>query len=139
MIKVDSVAALKRLPIGTKLRRKGREPIKIHGNTGTTTIPCPDGLRVLHQVRSKDIVFLNAKKEKTYLNFSGCRVEPTELGFKLIDKSSQDGLGLVEYEIMEEDRCPVCGEKITITGWTTDNRLIGSCSDAFTIERWWAK
>lgn len=28
-------------------------------------------------------------------------------------------------------RCPICGERITVTGRTTDGRLIGSCGDAF--------
>lgn len=32
--------------------------------------------------------------------------------------------------------CPVCGEKITITGRTEDGRLIGSCGDAFTVQKW---
>jgi len=32
--------------------------------------------------------------------------------------------------------CPVCGERVAITGIATDGRLIGSCRDAFTAERW---
>ncbi len=32
----------------------------------------------------------------------------------------------------------MCGERVTITGFTTDSRLIGSCRDAFTAERWLA-
>lgn len=28
-------------------------------------------------------------------------------------------------------QCPVCGERITITGHTKDGRSIGSCGDAF--------
>lgn len=32
--------------------------------------------------------------------------------------------------------CPICGEKITLTGNTTDGRLIGSCGDAFSVDRW---
>ena len=36
-----------------------------------------------------------------------------------------------------EDRlCPICREEITLTGKTSDGRLIGSCKDAFTIEQW---
>ena len=36
---------------------------------------------------------------------------------------------------IEEQLCPICGEPMHITGKTTDNRLIGSCGDAFTFER----
>ncbi len=36
----------------------------------------------------------------------------------------------------QSDLCPVCGEHVTLTGETTDGRLIGSCGDAFTRERW---
>lgn len=32
--------------------------------------------------------------------------------------------------------CPVCGEKITITGETKDGRDIGSCGDAFKKQPW---
>lgn len=32
--------------------------------------------------------------------------------------------------------CPICGERISLTGRTTDGRLIGSCGDAFTREQW---
>jgi hypothetical protein len=32
--------------------------------------------------------------------------------------------------------CPICGERVTLTGKTTDGRLIGSCGDAFTQARW---
>lgn len=36
-----------------------------------------------------------------------------------------------------EDRlCPVCGVRIYLRDATKDGRLIGSCGDAFTIERW---
>ncbi len=36
----------------------------------------------------------------------------------------------------QSDLCPVCGEHVTLTGETTDGRLIGSCGDAFTRKRW---
>jgi len=32
--------------------------------------------------------------------------------------------------------CPVCGENIDVIGLTNDGRLIGSCKDAFTLEKW---
>jgi len=37
---------------------------------------------------------------------------------------------------IDDDRCPICGEHVTLTGETTDGRLIGSCGDAFTREQW---
>ncbi len=36
----------------------------------------------------------------------------------------------------DEGLCPICGAFVTLTGRTTDGRLIGSCRDAFTEERW---
>ena len=36
----------------------------------------------------------------------------------------------------ESGLCPICGEVITVTGNTTDGRIIGSCFDAFTVESW---
>lgn len=38
-----------------------------------------------------------------------------------------------EYGI---DLCPVCGVEVCIVGETTDGRLVGSCSDAFSVARW---
>uniref|UniRef100_A0A6H2A1J1 Uncharacterized protein n=1 Tax=viral metagenome TaxID=1070528 RepID=A0A6H2A1J1_9ZZZZ len=32
--------------------------------------------------------------------------------------------------------CPVCGEGVSVSGWTKDGRMIGSCMDAFTREAW---
>lgn len=32
-------------------------------------------------------------------------------------------------------RCPICGEKITTIGTTTDGRTIGTCQDAFYITK----
>lgn len=32
--------------------------------------------------------------------------------------------------------CPVCGERVYLTGWTTDGRTIGSCGDAFECLPW---
>ncbi len=32
--------------------------------------------------------------------------------------------------------CPICGRHVSLTGKTTDGRLIGSCRDAFTQEQW---
>lgn len=32
--------------------------------------------------------------------------------------------------------CPICGEIITIIGRTADDRLMGSCGDAFQKEKW---
>lgn len=32
---------------------------------------------------------------------------------------------------MRKRLCPVCGQKITLDGKTSDGRVIGSCGDAF--------
>lgn len=32
--------------------------------------------------------------------------------------------------------CPICGERIRLTGDTSDGRFIGSCGDAFTRKQW---
>ena len=40
--------------------------------------------------------------------------------------------------------CPICGERITLKGWKSDfnpflkadDRLLGSCGDAFTVSQW---
>lgn len=42
----------------------------------------------------------------------------------------------LQKSIGENGLCPVCGEKVAITGLTTDGRLIGSCKDAFPFEKW---
>ena len=39
---------------------------------------------------------------------------------------------------MSDNLCPICGEKITITGKTKDGRLIGSCGDAFSEQRFYS-
>ncbi len=41
-----------------------------------------------------------------------------------------------QAENATEGLCPVCGEHVTLTGRTTDGRLIGSCRDAFTDAQW---
>ena len=40
------------------------------------------------------------------------------------------------YEDLGFDLCPICGEKVYITGRTKDGRLVGSCGDAFTQDQW---
>jgi hypothetical protein len=32
--------------------------------------------------------------------------------------------------------CPICGDSVELDGTTKDGRLIGTCGDAFTRERW---
>jgi len=32
--------------------------------------------------------------------------------------------------------CPICGVTVHIIDVTKDGRLVGSCQDAFTVERW---
>ena len=36
------------------------------------------------------------------------------------------------------DLCPVCGDTVSIIDVTLDERLVGSCGDAFTVEAWQA-
>ncbi len=58
-MKIQSVADLRRCPIGTRFRLSDVGPdLVIHGNTGTSKIPMrKNQLRVLAQVRSKDLLF----------------------------------------------------------------------------------
>lgn len=37
---------------------------------------------------------------------------------------------------LAERLCPVCGVRVALTGRTTDGRVIGSCGDAFSFEKW---
>jgi hypothetical protein len=37
----------------------------------------------------------------------------------------------------ESDLCPICGMPTSIVGITIEDRLIGSCGDAFTKEQWY--
>jgi putative intracellular protease/amidase len=43
---------------------------------------------------------------------------------------------LAEQEENGRKLCPICGAMVSLTGETTDGRLIGSCKDAFTAEQW---
>ena len=79
--KIDSVAALKRIPVGTRLNLVA----SLRGPQA------PSG-RVLKKSRSADVVFTvddpghpNHGKE-TYLNLTGVRVQPTENGFRVVGK-----------------------------------------------------
>lgn len=38
--------------------------------------------------------------------------------------------------MLERGLCPICGESTSLTGSTTDGRLIGACGDAFTVAQW---
>ena len=42
----------------------------------------------------------------------------------------------LQKSIGSKGLCPVCGEKVEIIGLTTNDRLIGTCRDAFTFEKW---
>lgn len=69
---------------------------------------------------------------------------PVKYGLYSYDYLTQNELGLVclqESEVHtgrkgEKGLCPICGESITIDGKTTDGRIIGSCKDTFSIQRW---
>jgi hypothetical protein len=45
---------------------------------------------------------------------------------------------LADYRRERRQRglCPVCGERVSLTGNTTDGRYIGTCADAFTPRQW---
>lgn len=36
----------------------------------------------------------------------------------------------------QEGLCPVCGDHVSLTGYTNDSRLIATCGDAFVTEKW---
>ena len=36
----------------------------------------------------------------------------------------------------EKGLCPICGKMVSIIDETTNDRLIGSCKDAFTLKQW---
>lgn len=88
-MKINSIAAIKRIPIGTKL-------IVIHSLLG----PCSSG-RIVKKIRSKDVVMtINDPGHKnngqdSYLTLNDVRVENTGRGFRLINKD--DGETCVEY------------------------------------------
>ena len=44
----------------------------------------------------------------------------------------------LEDHLQTTGLCPICGAQIKIIGITTDDRLIGSCHDAFTLAQWLA-
>ena len=94
MTNINSVAAVKRLPIGTKLRL-------VNSLMG----PC-DRARTLKEVRSKDLVFITEKATLSYLFLTGCRVVATETGFRLVakggnveDGDAPEGTLLAEYSL----------------------------------------
>ena len=101
MVKVDSVAALKRIPVGTKL-------YIIASLRGPNA---PKG-RIVQKVRSRDILFTvddpTSKNhgETSYLGLDKVRVEPTANGFRIFDASGVRGEGgglCAEYVFAEPD------------------------------------
>lgn len=38
--------------------------------------------------------------------------------------------------MVEQNLCPICGEKVYICGKTKDGRIYATCGDAFTFEQW---
>jgi len=71
---ITSLAALKRIPVGTRLRL-------IDSLIG----PC-DKPRTVKQVRSADIIMLTPEGTDSYLTLKGVRLSPTENGFRLFEK-----------------------------------------------------
>jgi len=81
MRKIDSVAALKRIPVGTKLQL-----------VATVFGPCRPTGRIVKQIRTKDIVMTidDATNKNngadSYLAFpAGTKVTPTDKGFAVDD------------------------------------------------------
>ncbi len=81
--RIDSIAAVKRLPIGTRLYLVA----SLHG-------PQAPSARVIKQVRSKDIVLTIADAshkhcgQDSYLTLGGVVIEPTPTGFRVRAKDS---------------------------------------------------
>ena len=100
---LNTIAAIKRLPVGTKLRL-------INCLMGPTDQP-----REAVKVRSKDLVFKTEKGSLSYASLSGVKVEATEKGFRLVaskDSNSDDpnapndtpkGTLLIEYVLCGVD------------------------------------
>ena len=76
---IDSAAALKRLPVGTKLRLV--QSLRGAENSG----------RIFHQARATDVAFLiddPSKKNNgqvSYLQLKGSKIEPRPDGFAVLD------------------------------------------------------
>lgn len=89
-MKIDTIAALKRIEPGTKL-------YVVHSFLG----PNEPKLREFLKARSQDVIFKNLEEgsksygNSTYLTLTGVKVEPTEKGFRVIEK--EDPTLFVEY------------------------------------------
>lgn len=68
-----------------------------------------------------------AKAELKLADWAPCPVDRSSWVPKAVRER-----GLAWLKERERTRlCPVCGDKITVTGRTKDGRMIGSCGDAF--------
>jgi hypothetical protein len=93
MLTIDSKAALKRIPVGTKLRL-----------VCCLMGPC-DRLRTVKAVRSNDLV-MDTEKGDSYLTLNkGDRCTPTEKGFRITNPEVKGNQGepliCAEYEFVE--------------------------------------
>lgn len=92
-LNVNSVAALKRIPPGTRLRV-----------VSCLTGPC-DAPRVFDRAQSNAVVMKTPEGRNSWLYLTkGLKVEPTERGFRVVDPDC-DGcghVGHVEYVFDEE-------------------------------------
>jgi hypothetical protein len=75
---ISTIAALKRLPVGTRLRL-------VNCLMGPTNKP-----RVIKQVRSRDILMDTPEGQVSYLTLGGVTIEATENGFKLFEKEKHE-------------------------------------------------
>ena len=74
-----------------------------------------------------------------------CRIDTEGDDLHITVNRTRDGYPIGEMRctsharlspIRKSDLCPICGEHVRITSETSDGRLIGSCGDAFSRERW---
>ena len=82
-MKITSIAELKRIPVGTRLRL-------VNSLIG----PC-DKPRTVKKVRSADIIMWTPEGTDSYLTLKGVSLSPTENGFRLFEK--WDGGLCAEY------------------------------------------
>ncbi len=65
------------------------------------------------------------------------KITPTKRGFH-VSHTTREVWGVDDGDAEQNTGlCPICGQSIHLTGRvTTNDRLIGSCGDAFTVEQW---
>jgi hypothetical protein len=84
---IKTKAELKRLAVGTRL-------IMTNNMVGRFDVPS----RTIKQIRSNDIIMSLEDGRESYSQLNDVRLEPTEEGFKLIDRET--GVLCVEYKVL---------------------------------------